>query len=617
MDVLTRSYDAARTGMNTQETNLTPQKVGNNLLIRQVSLHINDDPRIEAQPLYVSGVDIGGKRHDVVYVSTMANNIWAFDASNGKPVWQQPVHLGRPIRPNGTEIDLFGINILWGILSTPAIDLATGTIYVVCWTSLGGTVASAVHQLHALHISDGRHVHPPLKIEANAQAQGKPQARLIPSHQKQRSSLLLTNSRGPGGEARKTLFVAFAMTHEEHDPAHGWVIAYDLEEFRQTASWCTTPNGSGCGIWQAGQGPAADEAGDVYIMTGNYGVEDAHGNTERLAPGDLAESLVKLHYTPPAARGAPGQLAAVAWFTPFEDADRNRNGEDNFQDYDLGSGGPVPLPGLQLVVAAGKDGVLYVLDKDTQRLGRGSNFGVLKRQPIFFTYFPGFGIDASQVQNLDHLFDGKTHHLHGSPAFWRSPTHGPMLFVWGENECLRAWKIDQHGTVTFFAKSAEVASAGMGGKGGLPGGFLAVSSNGSQPNTGIVWRWRRSRATQTSTWFPESCALTMPPRLTRYRMRTAPRASCSCGIPPTFPATTSHSANSARPWSPTEKCSCRPTMGGWTFTASFARRTRVQRRPMRGARTLVSRPPRLILYRLKPRETVRARRRRARPLRLV
>ena len=76
MDVLTRSYDAARTGMNTQETNLTPQKVANNLLIRQVSLHINDDPRIEAQPLYVSGVDIGGKRHDVVYVSTMANNIW-------------------------------------------------------------------------------------------------------------------------------------------------------------------------------------------------------------------------------------------------------------------------------------------------------------------------------------------------------------------------------------------------------------------------------------------------------------------------------------------------------------------------------------------------------------
>ncbi|WGJ15239.1 hypothetical protein QEV83_02755 [Methylocapsa sp. D3K7] len=487
MDVLTRSYDAARTGANSQETILTPQKVGNNLLIRQTSLHVNDDPRIEAQPLYVKGVDIGGKRHDVVYVSTMANNVWAFDAADGKPLWPQPVHLGRPIKPQGTEIDLFGINQLWGILSTPAIDRVTGTMYVVCWTSPDGTVARAIHQLHAMDIRNGQPVHNPLTIAANAQAQGKPQVSLIPSHQKQRSSLLLTITKGPGGETRKTLFVAFAMTHEEHDPAHGWIVAFDLADFRQTAAWCTTPNGSGCGIWQAGQGPAADESGDVYVMTGNYGVEDAQNNTARPAAGDLADSLVKLHYTPPPAPGAAGRLEAVAWFTPFADADRNRNGEDNFQDYDLGSGGPVPLPGLPLVVGAGKDGVLYVLDKDTQRLGRGSNFGVLKQQPIFFTYFPGFGIDAAQVHNLDRLFDGKTHHLHGTPAFWHSPTHGPMLFVWGENECLRAWKVDPKGTVTFFAKSAEIASAGMGGRGGMPGGFLAVSANGTQPNTAIVW----------------------------------------------------------------------------------------------------------------------------------
>jgi PQQ enzyme repeat len=354
MDVLTRSYDVARTGTNSQETILTPQKVGNNLLIQQTSPHVNDDPRIEAQPLYVSGVDIGGTRHDVVYVATMANNIWAFNAADGKPLWPRPVHLGPPIQPHGTEIDLFGINQLWGILSTPAIDRGTGTMYVVCWTSQGGSVASAIHQLHAIDIRNGQPVHNPLTIAADAQAQGKPQVRLIPSHQKQRSSLLLTTTKGPGGENRKTLFVAFAMTHEEHDPAHGWVVAYDLADFRQTAAWCTTPNGSGCGIWQAGQGPAADESGDVYVMTGNYGVEDAQNNTARPAAGDLADSLVKLHYTPPAAPGAAGRLDAVAWFTPFADADRNRNGEDNFQDYDLGSGGPVPLPGLPLVVGAGK-----------------------------------------------------------------------------------------------------------------------------------------------------------------------------------------------------------------------------------------------------------------------
>jgi outer membrane protein assembly factor BamB len=96
-------------------------------------------------------------------------------------------------------------------------------------------------------------------------------------------------------------------------------------------------------------------------------------------------------------------------------------------------------------------------------------------------------VDAAQVANLDTLRDGKTHHLHASPAFWVSPDRGSMLFVWGENESLRAWTIDGSGTVAFVAKSAEVASAGLGGKGGMPGGFLAVTSNQANVDTGIVW----------------------------------------------------------------------------------------------------------------------------------
>jgi outer membrane protein assembly factor BamB len=277
------------------------------------------------------------------------------------------------------------------------------------------------------------------------------------------------------------------MTHEEGDTTHGWLIAYDVGTLQRTAAWCTTPNGDGAGIWQAGQGPAADDNGDIYVMTGNYGVQDRTGDTVPPAAGDLPDSIVKLHYTPPGGGLALGKLEAVAWFTPFQDHARNRNGDDNFQDYDLGSAGPVPLPGLNLVVGAGKDGVLYVLDSDSVKFGKGSDFTKLKQPPIFFTYFPGFGIDASQVANLDHLFDGKTHHLHASPAFWVSPNRGPMLFDWGENECLRAWTIDGSGKVTFVAKSAEVASAGLGGMGGMPGGFVVVTSNQSTSNSGIVW----------------------------------------------------------------------------------------------------------------------------------
>src|SRR5262249_38053083 len=110
-----------------------------------------------------------------------------------------------------------------------------------------------------------------------------------------------------------------------------------------------------------------------------------------------------------------------------------------------------------------------------------------QRPPVFFTYFPGPNVNAEQIANLDQLRDGHTHHLHGSPIFFVDPVRGPMLFVWGENECLRAWTISNAGKVSFVAKSAEVASAGAPGRGGMPGGLLALSANGAVPNTGIVW----------------------------------------------------------------------------------------------------------------------------------
>lgn len=490
MQVLTRSYDNARTGANRQETFLTPKKVAGNAMVKLFSMHFDDDPRLEAQPLYVPAMPMSdGQTHDVLYVCTMANNVWAFDANTGAVIWK--TSLGPAVTPNGTEIDMFSINKKWGILSTPVIDLDTKRLYAVAWASPDGKVANAIHKLHEVDIASGHETRPAIQIGASAPGQvaaGKPAPTFVSSRQKQRSSLLLVAPNNDGsGIARKTLFMACGMTHEEGDPTHGWVIAFDLEGFRSTAAWCTTPNGHGGGIWQAGQGPAADKNGDLYLMTGNYGVEDAAGNAVRPAAGDLPESIVKLHYTAPADAAGAGKLEAVAFFTPFHDADRNKRGEDNFQDYDLGSGGPILLSDLGLVVGAGKDGVLYVLDQKTAALGQGSDFSKLKQPPIFFTYFPGFGIDPTRVQNLDNLFDGKTHHLHGSPAHWVSPANGAMLFCWGENESLRAWKIDATGKTTFFAKSAEVASAGMGGRGGMPGGFPVVTSNGATPNTGIIW----------------------------------------------------------------------------------------------------------------------------------
>jgi outer membrane protein assembly factor BamB len=489
MNVLTRSYHASRTAANTNELELNPNRVASNVLVKSQSLNFDDDPRLEAQPLYVSQLKMkkDAKPHDVVFVCTMANNIWAYDPADGSLLWKTnvatpitPRLTPHPGFPTASEIDLWGVNVKWGILSTPCIDLDEKKLYAVAWTSPDGSVAKSQYELHQLDITDGTKLNS-LRIVASAPQQANPgeaPATFIPSKQKQRASLLLT-SPSFSGQVRKTLFIPFGMTHEDNDPSHGWLIAVDLKNFRISAAWCTSPHETGVGVWQAGQGPAADDNNAIYLMTGNYGKMVAP------KPGDLPESFIKLEYSFNA--DGTAKLAPVAWFTPFQDFVRNPVGDADFQDYDLGSAGPVPLPGLNLVVGAGKDGVIYVLDQNTANFGQGSDFSKLKQPPIFFTYFPGFGIDATKTSNLDHLFDGKTHHLHGSPAFWNSPARGPMLFCWGENECLRAWTIDASGKLTFVAKSAEVASAGMGGKGGMPGGFLSVTSNGSTPNTGIIW----------------------------------------------------------------------------------------------------------------------------------
>ena len=133
---------------------------------------------------------------------------------------------------------------------------------------------------------------------------------------------------------------------------------------------------------------------------------------------------------------------------------------------DLGSGGPVLIPSLGLVVGAGKDGVLYCLNQAS--LGKtqpddmndpARNYAKLRSQPIFFTYYPPTLSPAPQdIKTLNVLYGNVTHHLHGSPTYWDSPDLGPMLYCWGENGNLRAWSIGADGTVKFLACSAEQSS---------------------------------------------------------------------------------------------------------------------------------------------------------------
>ena len=502
ISVVTRAYDNARTGANTHEAVLTAGKVRRDGIRRLYSISLPGDARgVEAQPLVVTGVALpDGTRRDVIYLATMANQVSAFDAANGRPLWH--VVLGTPIT-GSQAIDSHLINDHWGVLSTPVIDPATQTMYVVAWVSPDRSVANAEHLLYAVRIGDGTLAHPPLSLEGAqySPGHGLPPQQFKSAARKQRASLLLTTVNGV-----TTVFIGFGTVQETAATSRGWIIACGTAPLAVTASWTSTSRGHGGGIWHAGSGIAADHAGFLYTITGNGAFD---GIT------DFGESFVKLQYTPPNGN-REGSLSVVDWWTPWTDHQRTAgqvaiardlptassfrayalNMGEGWDDMDLGSGGPVLVEALGLVVGAGKDGVLYVLD--AAHMGKTTvqdlhdpvaNYAKLKSPPIFYTYFPPeLNPAPPDVRTLNLLYAGRTHHLHGSSAYWDSPELGPALYCWGENGNLRAWSVHPDGAVQYLACGAEQASAEAAvPPGGMSGGMLTLTADPNQAHSGIVW----------------------------------------------------------------------------------------------------------------------------------
>ncbi len=513
--VFTRSYDNSRDGANTTETTFTPQLVASKGLTKVKSLMITDDPRVEAQPLYVPGLMIQGKPHNVVLVASMGNHVFAFDADapEGKDLLWTSSLLTSPYQPivtksnnpegRETNVDLWGINILWGILSTPVIDLDKKQMYLVNWTE-GPDPKNPVLLLHRLDLTSGQEIGKGQLIKGPLT--GKPvldfrgKAVQLNSNQKQRAALLLSPLRGQ----HKTLFIGITGGEVPGDP-HGWMVTVDVDTFKQTAAIPTTQQGFGGGIWQGAAGPAADDRGNVYVMTGNGGFDkkklggdtstgqliDFNGST------DFAEAFIRFKYQSAGAGTGRGSLALADWYIPFQDSTRSSQGNPDYQDQDLGAAGPILPKGTTLLLGAGKDGILYVMDRNN--LGKKINDNAaLKQPPVFFT-FNGLGLTTSPLNNaLDFKLGGgpdpgqgpprKTHHQHSSPVYWTGAT-GSFLYDWGENESLRSWQVDPvTGQVSFLGKSAEVASHALTldqSMGGMTGGMISVSSSGV--NNGIVW----------------------------------------------------------------------------------------------------------------------------------
>jgi hypothetical protein len=448
--VIMRGYNLNRTGANLAETALTPQSVSpsgfGKLYCRPV------DEEIYGQILYVPGLDLGAKgRHNTIFVVTMNDSVYAFDADSGQggALWEQHWTdeakgiTAVPTRDLArTSCGVYkDISRQVGILSTPTIDLAGGTMYLVARTKEG---TRYFQRLHAISLADGsERPGSPVAIDFSGPGDGDGSVggmiRFDPMRQNQRAGLLLHQG---------VVYIAWS-SHCDEGPYHGWIAGYDAKTLARVVLYNDTPGGKFGGIWMAGQAPSVDEDGNIYVITGN-GTADLTGQ----GGPNRGQSFIKL-------RRNGGTLDLVDWFTPYNYAILEE------QDRDLGSSGAVLIPGSRMILGGGKEGKLYLLDR--------MNFGHYRA-----------GNDGQILQTVVVTGPGRAH-IHGTPVYWKS-SQGEFIYVMGEEDYLKQYLLVD-GRLQLYKMSAVRAPNNGPKPNGyiMPGGALALSASGTSAGSGIVW----------------------------------------------------------------------------------------------------------------------------------
>jgi hypothetical protein len=442
--VLTFHYDNTRQGANTAETILTPANVNTNNFGKLFTYNV--DGYVYAQALIATNVTIPGKgTHNVLYVVTEHDTVYAFDADNYAPT---PYWTNSFINPAAGILPVPGSDTQGnvvpevGITATPAIDPATGTIYVEARTkeTSGGT--SYVHRLHALDIATGlertNYNSPMLITVTNYPGTG------TPGQSDTNGPYVLWN--GLREHCRPALLLANGMVYlcyaspGDHPPYYGWVFSYDAHTLAQTGVFNVAPNVGYGGIWMTGNGPAADTNGAIYLNTGN-GTFDA--NTGGV---DYGDSILKL-------TNGPSGLKLADYFTPYNQSTMNS------QDLDVSSAGLLLLPpvnGTNLLLSGSKFSTLYLLNT--------ANLGQIQ-----------IGSDSQIVQPLIGAVKGQ----------WSSPAYfNGMLYIiacqnqGGGSDVIKQFSVS--GTSISTTPVAQGSTAYT-----YPGATPTVSANGM--SNGIVW----------------------------------------------------------------------------------------------------------------------------------
>ena len=446
VNVTTWQNDIGRTGQNLNETILNTTNVTPTLFGKLFAQPV--DGQVYAQPLYVSGVKIGGVAHNVIYVATENDSVYAFDAdnnggANAKPLWMASMlSTAHGAASGATTVasKYVGSDISpqVGITGTPVIDTSTNTLYVVSKSLENGAYPQ---RLHALDITTGAEKFGgPILITATVSGTGSGSVNGTLTFdslwENQRPGLLLLNG---------IVYVGFAA-HGDNGPWHGWILGYNAATLKQTGAYCASPNGTGSGFWMSGEGLAADQLTPSTLPFGRMFVPTGNGDYNATKPYTNAMDYGETHLNLNLANGNP---------TVTDEFTTNKQAALTSEDGDVGSGGLMVIPTQttgsypHLAVQVGKAGTMFLLNRD--------NLG---------------GYNTTTDQAIQEQLYATPNGAWSTPAYWNG-----NVYLWGRYDNLRAFKLTNGLLSTTPTLSTEQY--------GFPGATPSISANGT--SQGIVW----------------------------------------------------------------------------------------------------------------------------------
>ena len=446
-NVLTWHNDNLRTGLNSNEVILTPANVRSSTFGLRFNFIV--DGNVDAEPLYVMGVRVSTNAvHNVIYVVTENNSVYAIDADTGHQYWRVSALVAGEVSSDDRDCDMVTPQI--GITVTPVIDLKSGphgTIYFVSMSK--DSSGKYHHRVHAMDLITGaEEFGGPREVQATYPGKGENSSngRVVfdPAQYKDRPSLLLVNG---------VIYTSWS-SHCDRQPYTSWIMGYNETNLQQTGVINFTPNGAQGGMWNAGAGPAADAQGNIYMALGNGTFDTTTTASGFPDLGDYGNALVKVNMV-------NGKLSVVDYWTMYNTVDESE------ADLDLSSGGTMLLPDMKdstgktrhLAVTAGKDTHLYVVDRD--KMG----------------HFHA-GSNATVYQDLTGPLPG---------GVWASPAYfNNQIYYGSRSQPLVALQISSARVSSSPFSSTEVAFV-------YPGTTPSVSAYGN--TNGIVWAAKNTQPT--------------------------------------------------------------------------------------------------------------------------